>query len=134
MHAATDTEQAWAFYKELTGQYNDGHSVQGVPDAISWQSDVLNHPAVVGLPNPWALNTEWWYFNDHASWSALPGFMILGRRQSDNQPVSFAREHDNYRSFYTALGHESALYQDENFKQHLTGGIMWAVRREHLLQ
>jgi type 1 glutamine amidotransferase len=44
------------------------------------------------------------------------------------------REHDNYGSFYTAIGHDAAVFEDPDVKKHVTGGIMWAVRREHLIQ
>jgi uncharacterized protein len=33
------------------------------------------------------------------------------------------------RMFYTALGHEPAVWQDERFQQHLVGGIKWAMGR-----
>jgi type 1 glutamine amidotransferase len=59
--------------------------------------------------------------------------MILGRKQADNQPIVWAREFGNWRSFYTALGHDSAVFVDPLVKQHVTGGILWAVRRDHLL-
>ena len=36
--------------------------------------------------------------------------------------------------FYTAIGHDGVVFQDPDVKKHLTGGIMWAVRREHLIK
>jgi hypothetical protein len=134
VHAATDTEAEWAFYKEVTGQFYDGHGLADTPGAILWDAGVLDHPAVQGLPNPWQLNEEWQLFNSHETWSAKPGFIILGRKQSDGQPIAWAREHDNYRSFYTGLGHAATTFQDDNVKRHLVGGIMWAVRRAHLIE
>jgi type 1 glutamine amidotransferase len=47
--------------------------------------------------------------------------------------VSYLREWENIRAFYTSLGHEDAPYTDETVIKHVTAGIMWAVRREHLL-
>jgi type 1 glutamine amidotransferase len=39
--------------------------------------------------------------------------------------------HDNLggRAFYTALGHESHLYQQEWFRTHLLGGILTAAKQ-----
>jgi type 1 glutamine amidotransferase len=45
----------------------------------------------------------------------------------------WVREVNNWRSFYSAIGHDSAVFRDPAVKRHLTGGILWAVRRDHLL-
>ena len=45
----------------------------------------------------------------------------------------WVRQHDNFRSFYTAIGHDGTVFQDPDVKKHITGGIIWAVRREHCL-
>lgn len=133
-HSATDTESGWPFYKELTGQYYDGHGAANTPGAILFESDATDHPALSGLPNPWQRNEEWYLFNSFQEWASLPGLMILGRKQADNQPIMWAREYDNYRSFYTAIGHDAVVFEDPDVKKHITGAIMWAVRREHLIQ
>jgi type 1 glutamine amidotransferase len=134
VHSATDTEQGWAFYKELTGQYYDGHVNANTPGAIQFEADVAQFPAVAGLPNPWQRNEEWYRFNSFQEWSIKPGFRVLGRKAADNQPITWVREFGNWRSFYTGLGHDSAAFRDPAVKQHVTGGIMWAVRREQLMR
>jgi hypothetical protein len=132
-HSATDTEQGWAFYKEVTGQYYNGHVNANTPGAIQFEPNMLQFPALAGLPNPWQRNEEWYIFSSSLDWAPKPGFMILGRKQADNQPIVWAREFGNWRSFYTAIGHDSAVFRDPVVKQHLTGGILWAVRRDHLM-
>jgi type 1 glutamine amidotransferase len=134
VHAATDTEQGWAFYKELTGQYYDGHVNANTPGAIQFEADAAQFPAVAGLPNPWQRNEEWYRFNSFQEWSSKPGFRVLGRKQADNQPITWVREFGNWRAFYTGLGHDSAAFRDAAVKQHVAGGILWAVRREQLLR
>lgn len=133
VHSATDTEQGWAFYKEVTGQYYDGHVNANTPGTIQLEADMLQFPALKGVPNPWQRNEEWYRFNSFQEWSSKPGFKILGRKQADNQPIMWIREFGNWRSFYTAIGHDAAVFRDPVVKQHLTGGIMWAVRRDQLL-
>jgi type 1 glutamine amidotransferase len=133
-HAATDTENGWAFYSEVTGQYYNGHGAQNVPDNIQIEAAMLNHPAVKGLPNPWQRNEEWYKFDSYQQWSAKPGFQILGRKTADTQPITWIREWGNFRAFYTGIGHDPSVFQDPNVKKHLTGGIMWAVRREALIK
>jgi type 1 glutamine amidotransferase len=134
VHSATDTEQGWAFYKEMTGQYYDGHVNANTPGAIQFEASVAQFPAVAGLPNPWQRNEEWYRFNSFQEWSTKPGFQMLGRKAADNQPIAWVREFGNWRSFYTGLGHDATAFRDPAVKQHVTGGIMWAVRREQLIR
>jgi type 1 glutamine amidotransferase len=138
-HSATDTEQAWPFYSEIVGQHYSGHGPSGTPGNIELEASMLDHPALAGLPNPWSRVEEWFLFNEHAVWSSKPGFQILMRssfagQPYDGQPVAWVREWGNFRAFYTSLSHDAAAFQDPLFKQHLAGGIMWAARREHLLE
>jgi uncharacterized protein len=130
-HSATDTENGWAFYSEVTGQYYDGHGPQNQQGEIQFEAGALTHPALAGLPNPWQRSEEWYNFNSHQTWSAKPGFTVLGRK--GGVPIIWTRAYNNFRSFYTAIGHDGTVFQDPDVKKHLTGGIMWAVRREHCL-
>jgi hypothetical protein len=114
----------------VTGQYYDGHSGSTVTEQLVLESTLLSHAALSGLPNPWQRTDEWANFNSWATWSQKEGFQILIKRGSDGQPVSWIREYSNFRSFYTAMGHAPAVLQDADVKKHVTGGIMWAVRRE----
>jgi type 1 glutamine amidotransferase len=138
-HSATDTEPAWPFYSEIVGQYYDGHAANGTPGNIVLETSMLDHPALKGLPNPWQRAEEWYFFNQHTAWSTKPGFQILMRtsvagQPYDGHPAAWVREWGNFRAFYTSLSHSAAAFQEPLFKQHLTGGIMWAARREHLLE
>jgi uncharacterized protein len=132
VHSMTDTEQGWAFYKEVTGQYYDGHT-NVIPGAIQFEPSMVQFVALQGIPNPWQRNEEWYRFNSFQQWSSKPGFQVLGRKAADNQPIMWVREFGNWRSFYSAIGHDSSTFQDPTVKQHLTGGIMWTVRRDKLL-
>lgn len=133
VHSATDTEQGWAFYSDVTGQYYNGHG-QVVPDTIVFEPAMVNHPALKGIQTPWQRNEEWYKFDNFQQWSAKEGFQILGRKTADGQPIMWIRQYANFRSFYTAIGHEGVVFQDPQVKKHLTGGIMWAVRRDHLIK
>ncbi len=134
VHSATDTENGWAFYSEVTGQYYNGHGNANTPDQIQLEASMLDFPALKGLPNPWQRNEEWYKFNSWQQWSAKPGFKILGKKAADGQPIMWIREYGNFRSFYTAIGHDGVVFQDATVKKHITGGIMWAVRRAHLIK
>lgn len=130
VHSATDTESTWGFYSEVTGQNYNGHGKQDVRDQIQLEPAAANHPALANLPNPWERSEEWYKFNSFQVWAAKPGFTILARKAADGQPIIWTREHDNYRSFYTGIGHSGEVFQDPLVKKHVTGGILWTVRRE----
>ena len=134
VHAATDTENGWDFYSEVTGQYYNGHGNAGVHDQIQFDPAMLDFPALKGLPNPWQRNEEWYKFDSYQQWSVKPGFKVLGRKAADSQPIVWAREWGNFRAFYTAIGHDASVFQDPLVKKHVTGGIMWAVRRDKLIK
>lgn len=133
VHAAADTEPSWPWYHELDGQPYTMHSPSGTPNQVAFDPKYATHPAVRGLPNPWTLTEEWYNFSEYLSWQDKPGFQILGRKITDNQPIIWARQTDNYRSFYFGLGHEPATFSNADVKKMFTGAILWAVRREHLL-
>jgi hypothetical protein len=136
VHSATDTEPNWVFYSEVTGQYNDLHDTCCTEASIQWDSAALDFVAVRGLPNPWVRSEEWIGLKKADAWSEKPGFKILSRVTTarGTRPVSYVREWGNFRSFYTALGHKEVTFQDADVKKHIAAGIMWAVRREHLLE
>jgi type 1 glutamine amidotransferase len=137
VHSATDTENGWSFYKEVTGQYNGMHDVCCAQASIQWQTDALSFVAVAGLPNPWVRSEEWIRFDEYQNWSTKAGFKILSlvtTSTGGTRPVSYVREWGNFRSFYTSLGHDPTTFQDEAVRHHIAAGIMWAVRREALFR
>lgn len=137
VHSATDTEGNWPFYSVVTGQHVDRWAPQATGTVVWEGGKALTHPAVSGLPSPWLRQKEDWFeFDSYMDWSVKPGFRVLGRKLADGQPIVWIREWGNFRAFYTGLGHHPSAFDsaDVNMKKHLTGGIMWAVRREHLIK
>ena len=51
----------------------------------------------------------------------------IGRGMGDFHPIAWYQNYDGGRSFYTAMGHLPAVFNDEKFKTHLYGGIYWAA-------
>ena len=41
--------------------------------------------------------------------------------------LAWTRQYGEGRVFYTALGHEAAVWHDARFTGHLLGGILWAM-------
>jgi glucose/arabinose dehydrogenase/type 1 glutamine amidotransferase len=93
------------------------------------------HPASKGLPLTWTRSDQW------INWSPSP----LGKVQTIAQveertydpglngngpfhPVSWCRDYDGGRSFYTGMGRTAASYTtDKQFQSHLLGAIEWTT-------
>lgn len=133
IHAATDTYRSgWNWYRDLVGgsvRTNPNHTDQNFPGTM----DVLDsdHPATSNVPDPWSRNEEWYY------WKGGGGYLFSGninllqlRATGDNdydeaRPVSWYKEYDGGKSFYTAMGHAGSVYSEEHFRNHIVGAIDW---------
>jgi uncharacterized protein len=135
MHGATDSAKTWQFYKEITGQYYDGHDPCCANAQMQITAAGQAHVVAKDLPNPWSRSEEWYKFASYTDWSSKAGFTILSTVTNGGatRPVSYVREWGNFRAFYTSLGHEDGPYSDPTVIKHVSAGIMWAVRREALI-
>ncbi len=50
-----------------------------------------------------------------------------GGRHGDRHPIAWCHAFEGGRSFYTGLGHTVESYADPRFRQHLLGGIRYAI-------
>ncbi|MEP5338306.1 MAG: ThuA domain-containing protein [Algibacter sp.] len=130
IHAASDTEYDWNWYGDLVGAYFSGHP-SGTPTATVKISDRV-HPSTEDLPFSWTTTDEWYNFatnprgNVHVL-ATVDESTYSGGTMGYDHPISWCHDYDGGRAWYTALGHTSAMYSDENFKKHVLGGIYYAV-------
>ena len=136
IHSATDTFYKWADYGALVGGYFNDHP---------WHKEVTvrvedrSSPATRHLPASFTLNDEIYQFKDwsrsdvHVLLSLDPSSVDLTlprvKRTDKDFALAWTKNVGKGRMFYTALGHEPAVWQDERFQQHLVGGIKWAMGR-----
>ena len=136
IHSATDTFYKWADYGTLVGGYFNDHP---------WHKEVTvrvedrTSPATRHLPASFTLNDEIYQFKDwsrsdvHVLLSLDPSSVDLTlprvKRTDKDFALAWTKNVGKGRMFYTALGHEPAVWQDERFQQHLVGGIKWAIGR-----
>jgi type 1 glutamine amidotransferase len=134
IHSATDTLYSWPAYGAMIGAYFDGHP---------WHQDVTlrvedpAHPATRSLPASSRLADEIYQFRNwsrgdvHVLINVDPASVDLqapGVTRTDADfALTWTRTEGRGRVFYTALGHEPAVWQDPRFQQLLTGGIRWAM-------
>ncbi|WP_341838202.1 ThuA domain-containing protein [Chitinophaga pollutisoli] len=131
IHAATDTEYDWPWYNQLVGAYFLSHPHQ---QTATLHVVDRKHPATAHLDPTWVRKDEWYDFK-----SIVPGLNILikideksyqGGKNGDNHPMSWYREFDGGRTFYTELGHTKESYREPAFLKHVLGGIDYAAGRK----
>jgi uncharacterized protein len=134
IHSATDTFYEWPAYGRLIGAYFNDHPWH---QTVTIRVEDREHPATRHLPASFALNDEIYQFR---AWSRADVHVLLSldtasvnladpkvKRSDGDFALAWTRTFGKGRVFYTALGHEPAVWRDERFKQHLLGGIRWAM-------
>lgn len=143
IHAASDTYRhgsangtntgTWDWYAEMMGgsvQNNPNHtsnSYAGIMDTIG------NHPSTARVPDPWAKNEEYYYWESGFLSSQIREVLRVRSTGSDSydnpRPMSWYRHlAGGGRVFYTALGHFSANFDTTTtFSQHIEDALLWTA-------
>ncbi|WP_111978816.1 ThuA domain-containing protein [Algibacillus agarilyticus] len=137
IHSASDTEADWPWYQQLIG-----HSFIIHPTIQTAQLNVID-PTFPGMHFPTSsLFTDEWYefsqpksqnlyylltvdensYNTQADWGDKKG-----KGMGEFHPIAWYQYFAGGRSFYTALGHLPAVYENPDFLNHIYGGIYWAA-------
>ncbi|WP_093797720.1 ThuA domain-containing protein [Streptomyces sp. Wb2n-11] len=130
LHAASASERDWGWYEGLVGAIFDKH-----PAVQTGRVKVLDraHPSTKGLPELWERTEEWynWRTNPTGKVHTLAQIKvrdgIAGLDEGVDHPWSWCQNYDGGRSWFTAGGHDKAAFQEEDFLQHVLGGIQWAA-------
>ncbi|GIF75023.1 ThuA domain-containing protein [Asanoa siamensis] len=128
VHAAAETEPDWAFYQTLVGA-----KVAGATGVEAGNVNVADrvHPATETVPANLTLTEEWYNFTanvrgqSHVLATVDPA-SITGATMGFDHPVSWCKDYQGGRSFYTGLGHSIETYRAAAYRKHLLGGIQWA--------
>ena len=148
VHSAADTEHDWPWYGELVGAYFRSHPVQQI---AQFRVEAADHPSVSPLPNPWTVFDEFYSFRsnprgqvrvllniDESGYSPNPNTSCLPDSATfpngydgvmGDHPMSWCHDNLGGRAWYTALGHEVAMYQLPEYSTHLLNGILTAAKR-----
>ena len=136
VHYATDTFYAWPDYLGLIGGYFDQH-----PWHQSVRIEVVDptDPLVSFLGPSLQIEDEIYQirdFDDRTSHVLLrldETSVDLTRsnvhRRPYGWPLAWTRAYGRGRVFYTALGHEQAVWADPRYQRMLLNAILWAIRR-----
>jgi type 1 glutamine amidotransferase len=138
VHSATDTFYQWPEYRNVIGGYFDQHPWhQAVVVNVAERDD----PLVAFLGQSFAVTDEIYQIRDFdvaASRVLLrldPTSVDLTRpnvhRHPYGWPLAWTRFYGEGRVFYTALGHEEAVWRDPRFQQLLRHATLWVLRRPY---
>ena len=129
VHAAADTEYDWAFYGGLAGAYVQSHpAIQ--PATVDVEDRA--HPATSGLARTWSRTDEWYNYRSNPRdrahvLASLDESSYTGGTMNGDHPIAWCQNYRGGRAFYTGGGHTKESYAEPAFRQHLSGGIRWAV-------
>ncbi|WP_307623288.1 ThuA domain-containing protein [Streptomyces sp. V3I7] len=129
VHAAADTEYDWPFYGGLAGAYFQSHpAIQ--PATVKVEDRA--HPATSGLGSTWDRTDEWYDYRSNPRERAhvlasLDETSYTGGTMNGDHPIAWCQDYQGGRAFYTGAGHTKESYAEPAFRQHLLGGIRWAI-------
>lgn len=156
VHSASATEYTWSWYGGLLGAYFKDHPA--IQEVDLHPGDCTD-PAVTHLAcQPWRWKEELYNFRhyepdltvllsvDDSTYKGgtSPDFFQKAGRTTHHpptggggggfHPLAWRHEYDGGRSFYTALGHIPEGYGDPVFRQHLLGGLLYAIGKNKPLR
>lgn len=127
IHAATDTFHEWPPYIEMIGGEFKTHGPQTTVSLLASDKD---HPATRTLASPTEVFDEIYEFKSFER-GRVQVLLYLDKHPQDKTPgfypMAWTRAHGKGRVFYTALGHREDVLQAPWFREHLLGGIQWAL-------
>ena len=127
VHAAADSHYHWPWYGETIGGRFQRHP-PGTPRGSLRVVDG-DHPSTEALPSETSLEDEWYFIDGHdpeARRLVTLDPASIGE-SGPPVPISWAREQDGGRVFYTSLGHRTETYALPFFRAHMLGALEWAM-------
>ena len=140
IHSATGSERTWPWYWQLIGGSFLWHTPR---QDFTVKIVDRAHPSTSFFPaDTWAWKDDEFYFmknipdgrhilaaGDLASLKNKGNKPDVIAAGPDPYPLTWCREFEGGRTWYTALGHKPEHYSDATFRRHLLGGIQWALGR-----
>ena len=144
LHAAAVHHNTWPWWTELVGCDFNSDS-EFVKAKLIVDAKNKNHPTVKGFGPTFDYTADW--TNHDKSVTGLPGVRVLlrvdeksydpvrdafktrgGKPMGIDHPVSWIREFEGGRFFYTELGHEVKSLNTKFGHQHLIEGLHWIIK------
>lgn len=129
-HSASDTLYGWPEYGALVGAYFREHPWTQ-PAEVTVEDEA--HPLTEGLGASFVIEDEFYVFRTNPR-SRVRVLLSLqpapvGVAGPADFPLSWCARYGAGRSFYTALGHDGATWEDPRLQRHLLAAVRWATGR-----
>ncbi len=138
--SAVETDSSWTFLSNVLGTRSAGQA--GSQSGTVKVFDRV-HDASKNLPEYWDRTENWYNFSTNVRgtshvlasvvedpFSKQPAGNVLdgiaGGTMGANHPISFCKDYQGGRSFYTGLGTSEAAF-NASLQTHLKGAIAWAA-------
>lgn len=128
-HSATDTfhgDHGVDPYIDMIG----GEFVEHTVAQVECNVEDTKHPATRHLGKNWRIFDEI-YMLKNFSRDKVHMLLSLDKKPGSHEPgyfpIAWCKNYGAGKVFYTALGHEDAVWENPDFQLHLLGGIKWAL-------
>jgi type 1 glutamine amidotransferase len=129
IHAASDTEHHWQWYKDMVGAEFKRHpAFQKAVIRVEDRKDVSTRM----LPANWEREDEWYEFTSNPR----PNVHVLmtvdestykDAQMGKDHPFAWRHTFGGGRVWYTGCGHPKSAFAEPLLLAHLLGGIKWAA-------
>jgi glucose/arabinose dehydrogenase/type 1 glutamine amidotransferase/plastocyanin len=132
---AAEAEPNSTFVTGLIGARPASGSSATVTEQVVAVGDRV-HPATRSLPLEWTRSDSWYQWTSRPTGQVhtLARYRAPGAPAGDGTttggtdwPISWCRDFQGGRSFFTGMGRTVPSYEQASFRQHLLGGIQWAA-------
>jgi uncharacterized protein len=131
VHGAAATLEEWGWYVDLIGATFKSHPP--VQPAIVHTVD-RHHPATAHFPDHWEWTDEWYNFRSFPVNArvllTVDESTYRGGEHGSFHPISWCREFEGSRVFYTAIGHQPEAFEDQTIREHLLGGVLYVTGKK----
>lgn len=131
IHSATDTGGNFKPFHSLINGTFAGHPWNSGHDVV-FTNHEPSHPAVAMWPAEFGFKEEIYQYKNYEP-AAVRVLLSLNMEKTPLKqprlvPVSWVRDYEKGRLFYTNLGHNESTWKNPLYQQHLLAGLKWAAR------
>ncbi|MBY8873762.1 ThuA domain-containing protein [Micromonospora sp. PLK6-60] len=130
VHSAIEAEPEWSFLTDVLGT-----RAAGAPSAASTATVTVAdrvHPASETLPERWSTTDRWYNYAANVRGvshvlATVDEKTYTGGTMGFDHPVTWCKDYQGGRSFYTGLGATPESYGSADLRAHLGGAIQWSA-------
>ncbi|PZG00261.1 hypothetical protein C1I93_03090 [Micromonospora endophytica] len=130
VHSAIEAEPGWSFLDEVLGTRAVGAAAPASAATVTVADRV--HPASATLPERWETTDRWYNFATNVRGfshvlATVDEKSYSGGSMGFDHPITWCKDYQGGRSFYTGLGATPASFRGTDLRAHLGGAIQWAA-------